>query len=126
VAVGSEAVTERWCSEIPALSTDPKSDLTGRTNDEDRVNRVRAGYCEAFMRLPGVVSFGMTRLSAWSRRMGEEAPASDKLLDFAISVGVVDESGLPAGPLFIEGVPVVVRVVGLPRRVATDATVVQG
>jgi hypothetical protein len=108
------------------LSGDPTSDLTGRANDQRRVDRARARHCEAFMRLPGVVSFGMTRLSVWSRRGRLEEPPSAGLLDFALIVGVLDDSYLPRGPLFVEGVPVVVHVAGLPRRVAASATVIQG
>ena len=111
-----DAVTELWCSMIPPLSRDPQSDLTGRANDHDRVDEVRSRYCETFMGLPGVVSFGMTRLSVWQRRQGTEPAASAPVLDFALSVGVLDDRRLPLEPLFLEGVPLVARAVRLPRR----------
>jgi hypothetical protein len=120
------AVSDLWCSEIPGLSSDRASDLTGRANDDQRVDAVRARYCRAFMRLPGVVSFGKTRLSVWSRRMGAQAPVSAGVLDGALIVGVLDDSYLPGEPLFIEGVPVVVRVTGRPRRVGTTSQSAQG
>jgi hypothetical protein len=115
-----------WCSEIPELSSDPVGDLTGRTNDGRRVDGVRARYCVVFMGLPGVVSFGMTRLSVWSSRAGVHAPAFPEVLDWALSVGVLDDSYLPGGPLFVEGVAVVVRVTGRGRRVVTASPSVQG
>jgi hypothetical protein len=117
---GRVEVTALWRDRIPALSTDAASDLTGVANDEARVDRIRERYCSDFMAVPGVVSFGMTKLWVWAQRRGEEPSESRGVLDGALSVGVREVASLPRGPLFVEGVPVVVRVVGVPRRVSTQ------
>jgi hypothetical protein len=117
---GRADVTALWCARIFALSTDAASDLTGVANDEARVDRIRERYCSDFLALPGVVSFGMTKLWVWAQGRGEEPSGSRGLLDGALSVGVRDVASLPQGPLFVEGVPLVVRVIGVPRRVSTQ------
>jgi hypothetical protein len=117
---GRAEVTALWRDRIPAVSTDAPSDLTGVANDEARVDRIRERYCSDFMAVPGVVSFGMTKLWVWAQRRGEEASESRGALDGALSVGVREVASLPRGALFLEGVPVVVRVVGVPRRVSTE------
>ena len=67
---GRAEVTGLWRARIPALSSDIASDLTGVENDEARVDRIRERYCSDFMALPGVVSFGMTKLWVWAERRG--------------------------------------------------------
>jgi hypothetical protein len=119
---GRTDVAALWRARIPALSTDAASDLTGVANDEVRVDRTRERYCSEFMALPGVVSFGMTKLRVWAQRLGDEPSEPRGVLDGALSVGVRDGASLPRGPLFVEGVPVVVRIVGVPRRVSTGGS----
>ena len=55
-----------------------------------------------------------------AQRRDEEASESRGALDGALSVGVREVASLPRGALFLEGVPVVVRVVGVPRRASTE------
>jgi len=114
---GRTEVTALWRARIPTLSPGAASDLTGVANDEARVDRIRERYCSDFLALPGVVSFGMTKLA---RCRGEEPPERSGVLDGALSVGVRQAASLPRGPLFIDGVPIVVRIVGMPRRVPTE------
>ena len=117
---GRVEVTALWRHRIPPLSTDAASDLTGVANDDARVDRIREQYCSDSMAVPGVVSFGMTKLSVWAQHRGDEPSESRGVLDGALSVGVRDAASLPRGPLFVEGVPVVARVVGVPRRVSPE------
>ena len=86
--------------------------------------RSAQGIARSSWLCPGVVTFGMTSLWVWARREGEERSGLCGVLDGALFVGVRDES---RGQLFVEGVPVLVRVVGLPRRLAaTRSAVAQG
>jgi hypothetical protein len=117
---GQAEVTALWRARILGLSTDAASDLPGAANDDARVDRIRERYCSDFMALPGVVSSGMTRLWVWAEHRGEESSESRGVLDGALSVGVLDVKSLPRGLWFVEGVPVVARVVGVPRRVSTE------
>jgi len=121
-SAGRAEVMALWRARIPALSTDGSSDLTGVANDEARVARIRERYCSDFMTLPGVVSFGMTKLWVWAQRWGEQPSERRGVLDGALSVGVREVASLPRGPLLVEGVPVVVRIVGVPRRVSTGGS----
>jgi hypothetical protein len=107
-------VADEWCTRIRALRASPAPDVVGRANDNARVDAIRAKYREQFMRLPGVVMFGMTTMSTTS----ESHANTSRLADGALVVGVVDESFVPERPLYIEGVAIVVEVTGQPHRVA--------
>ena len=110
--VAKARVTDLWCSAVPALAKKQTTDLTGRVNDQDRVDEVRERYSDALVRLPGVVALGTTRLSVWSKDRTEDQPASSDAHDHAIFVGVEDGSDVPELPLFLEDVPIVVDVTG--------------
>lgn len=105
-------VTDLWCSAVPALAKNQAAELTGRVNDQAQVDEVRERYCDALARLPGVVALGTTRLSVWSEDRKEELPSSSHAPDHAIFVGVEEESDVPEFSLFLEDVPIVVRVTG--------------
>lgn len=115
-----------WRARIRGLSTDPASDLSGVANDEARVRSNWDRHRAEFMGVPGVVSFGITGLGLWAPLRGDERFGTRGVLDGALSVGVRDVESLPRGPLFVEGVPVVVRVVGVPRRVSTGRLRAEG
>src|ERR1700728_1905513 len=104
-SAGRAEVTALWRARIPALSTDTDSDLTGVANDEARVDRIWERHCSDFMALPGVVSFGKTKLRVWAQHCGEQPSERRGVLDGALSVGVREVGSLPRGPLFVEGVP---------------------
>jgi hypothetical protein len=125
---------------LPALSTDPASDLTGRANGHERVLGVLERHRRELQSLvPNGAGTGMTRLSCWSPAARDDRPdlthAGDfalsrgvpsglssldipedhatgwAALDYAVSVSVPDETHLPWGPLYLDGVPVVVRII---------------
>ena len=145
-AEGRPEVTARWCLVLPALSTDPASDLTGRANGPERVRDVLHRYRRELQSLvPYGAGTGMTRLSCWSPALRDDRPDLTRAGDFALSVGIpsdispppspedraagwaaVDyaltvsvhhESQLPRGPLYLDGVPLVIRITR-PRSVA--------
>jgi len=134
--IGCAGFTARWRALIPALSSDPGETLTGIANDYERVHEIAERFRPEFTRLvPGGVGFGITGLSVWSPWNGEELSGARRGLGFVLSVGVLSvlstwkegdddgareardhalfvgvphESHLPRGPLFIEGVPLVI------------------
>ena len=137
-AAGSDEVTARWCALIPALSSDVADDLTGQANSKERVAEIRHRYRSELDRLHAEhVWFGITVLSLWSPDTYEDSPefvngsyfalsvgfpsglapwsaevAADvpTSLDYALCAHVPGPSQLPRGPLFLEGVPLVVRI----------------
>ncbi|HWH12191.1 MAG TPA: hypothetical protein VG165_13770 [Solirubrobacteraceae bacterium] len=137
-AVGSDEVTARWRALIPALSSDIHDDLTGRANSKERVAEIRYRYRSDLDRLHAEhVRFGITVLSLWSPDTYEDSPEFVNGDYFALSVGVPSglapwsaevaenvpisldyalcahvpgPAQLPRGPLFLEGVPLVVRI----------------
>jgi hypothetical protein len=136
-AAGRSEVTARWCSLFPALSTDPEDDLTGLENDYERVKAVLDRYRSELQRLvPTGAGTGITGLCVWSPVSRDDRPdltsaddfrlsvgvpsglspwtdpaVAPAALDCALSVAVPDESQLPQGPLFLEGVPLVVGII---------------
>jgi hypothetical protein len=135
--VGDAEMTEYWRSVIPALSVDSGDDQTDVANDRRRVASVRQLYALDLKHLTqtqrsrGFVTSSLTRISDWSQLTPEErhtsrpnSPfvlcrgvpsglssadrSSDDGLDFALLVSVPPPF-LPAGPLFLDGVPVVVH-----------------
>jgi hypothetical protein len=124
---------------MPALSTEVDSDLTGSANGYERVRAILGQYRQELQALvPEGLGTGITRLCCWApasrterpdlTRSGdfalcvgvpsglspfdpEEPPIGQVALDYAIAVTVSDESQLPRGPLFLEGVPLVVRII---------------
>ena len=103
-------VTALWCSLLPALTGTQSP--TGRANDQARVDGVRERYSRELMGLPGVIALGTTRLSARSQTGKAPPPPSSQADDHAIFIGVEDESYAPEARLFLEGLPIVVRVTG--------------
>ncbi|MDQ6806168.1 MAG: hypothetical protein M3065_14690 [Actinomycetota bacterium] len=136
--VGSAEMTEHWRSVIPAISVEPVGGHGDVANDHGRASRVRQRYVLELKHLTetqrsrGFVSTGLTRISDWSPLTDEErittrpgspfalcrgipsglssevAPGSSDGRDFAILVSVPPPF-LPAGPLRLNGVPLVIR-----------------
>jgi hypothetical protein len=137
-AVGEANMTEYWRSVVPALSVDPDDDQTGLANDQRRAARVRQRYALELKHLARTeggrswVASDLTRIADWSPLTEEERqlgrPHSPFVLcrgvpsgllatasiggvgdlDFAILVSVPPEF-LPAGPLILDGVALVIR-----------------
>jgi hypothetical protein len=138
-AEGRSEVTARWCLAIPAFSTDPASDLTGRANRYQRVQGILGRYRRELSRLvPTGAGAGITRLSCRSPASRDDRPDLTHAngfalsagvpsglppsvpedhetcwaaLDYALMVMVPDESHLPRGAVFLQGVPLVVRII---------------
>jgi hypothetical protein len=136
--VGDAEMTEYWRSVVPALSADPADDQTDVENDRQRVASVRQRYVLELKHLTrtersrGFVTSRLTRVSDWSPLTDEERHArradspfalcqgipsglrlaadrrSDDGRDFAILVSVPPPF-LPAGPLVLDGIPLVVH-----------------
>ncbi len=114
----SEEIAEEWCCAIPAISKSSREDVARHGTDRARVGEVWDRYREQVMHLPGVVEFRRTRLAIWAEATAQErADTSQPRRDHALYVGVLDNGHQPSGPLLLEGVPLVVRVTGKPRRV---------
>jgi hypothetical protein len=136
-AEGRLEVAVAWCALLPQLSTDFADDLTGIANDYERASEILERYRARLAGLcPNGVGTGLTGLSVWSPLSACERSAGRRLLfglsrgvpsglspstgeesnrvqlDFALLISVRDESDLPRGPLFLEGVPLVVHVHG--------------
>jgi hypothetical protein len=120
----------------PQLSTDSADDLTGIANDYDRAKEILERYRARLAGpAPDGVCTGLTALSVGSALSASERSAgrgplfaqsrgvrsglspwtgeepTRVQLDTALFIGVSDESYLARGPLFLEGVPLVVHVV---------------
>jgi hypothetical protein len=102
---------------MPSLSSDPTTDLTGSANTAVRVRRVvdRVGIT-MLHRCPGVVAVGVGNLRV-ERALAERTrlpPGSvrpqDK--DYILSVGLRSASDAPSGPLFLDGVRLLLTVTG--------------
>jgi hypothetical protein len=136
--LGDGEMTEYWQSVVPALSADPADDQTDVENDRQRAVSVRQRYVLELKHLTrtersrGFVTSRVTRISDWSPLTDEErhatradspfalcrgVPSGLRLdadrrsgdgLDFAIRVSVPPPF-LPAGPLVLDGVPLVVH-----------------
>jgi hypothetical protein len=136
--LGDPEMTEHWRSVLPALSVDAADDQTGSENDRHRVASMRRRYALELKHLTqsahsrGFVTSAVTRISDWSPLTEQERrdtradspfalcrgiPSglrphddrdSDDDLDFAILVSVPPPF-LPAGPLVLDGVPLVVH-----------------
>jgi hypothetical protein len=109
----SDDPTANWLRNVPALARTPSTASLGEIT-EDRVAELHRRYCSALMDLPGVVTCGIGReppMRDAGDRGGER---------YVLRIGVL-RGHAPSGPLFIEEVPVVVRVVGQPHRVLRDA-----
>jgi hypothetical protein len=135
---GDVEMTEYWRSVLPALSVGSADDQTGIANDLRRAAGVRQRYMLELKHLArreggsAFVRSGLTRISDWSPLTSEERKTwrpdspfalcrgvpsglsgrastdSEADLDFALLVSVPPPF-LPAGPLFLDGVPVVVH-----------------
>jgi hypothetical protein len=136
--LGDLEMTEHWRSVVPALSTDAAGDQTSVENDRHHVETVRQRYALELKHLTqtersrGFVISRVTRISDWSPLTDQERadtradsafalcrgvpsglrPPEDRRLDddldFAIVVSVPPPF-LPAGPLILDGVPLVVH-----------------
>jgi len=136
--LGDAEMTEYWRSVVPMLSADPADDRTDVENERQRVAGVRQRYVLELKHLTqtersrGFVTSRLTRISDWSPLTDEERHAtradspfalcrgvpsglhvdadcrSEDGLDFAILVSVPPPF-LPAGPLVLDGVPLVVH-----------------
>jgi hypothetical protein len=136
--LGDPKMTEHWRSVVPALSTHAGNDQTGVDNDLHHAVIVRRRYALELKHLTrtersrGFVTSRLTRISDWSRLTDKErhtgraespfalcrgVPSglrldtdsrSEEALDFAILVSVPPPF-LPAGPLMLDGVPLVVH-----------------
>lgn len=136
--LGDLEMTEHWRSVVPALSTDAAGDQTSVENDRHCVETVRRRYALELKHLTqtersrGFVVSRLTRIADWSpltdhERAGTRADSAfalcrgvpsglrrpedrrlDDDLDFAILVSVPPPF-LPAGPLILDGVPLVVH-----------------
>jgi hypothetical protein len=137
-AEGRAEVTARWRRLIPALSSEPGDDLTGRANSLERVRAIKVRYRADLERLlPERIHFSISLLSLWSAASYEDRPdfveddrfalsvgapsglapwspelaaGAARALDYALCANVPDKEHLPSGPLFLEGVPLVVRI----------------
>jgi hypothetical protein len=134
---GDAEMTEYWRSVVPALSVNTTDDQTDIGNDLRRTAEVRQRYMlelKHLARRQGGTSFarsGLTRLSDWSPLTSEERRTArpdspfalcrgvpsglsgtsaplEADLDFALLVSVPPPF-LPAGPLFLDGVPLVIH-----------------
>jgi hypothetical protein len=105
---------ELWRAALPALTTRDDCDLSSARSSYERVVGVHEEYCGQILALPEVVGCGITRLSASTGGSGISAAEA---LDYAISVRVDAQFAMPERPIFLDGVPVVIRARGLPRRV---------
>jgi hypothetical protein len=71
---------------LPALSTDPASDLTGRANGHERVLGVLERHRRELQSLvPNGAGTGMTRLSCWSPAARDDRPDLTHAGDCALS-----------------------------------------
>jgi hypothetical protein len=103
-----------WCPQIPELTADRKTDLTGKANTYSRVAAINGRYGSSILRrCRGVVGVGVSTyrvLRQRKRNLGPPARATET--DYVLLVNVKAASDLPDGPLFLEGVPLVFRVSG--------------
>jgi hypothetical protein len=95
-----------WCTALPALTSDPSGDLTGKANTEARVLSVRAAHevDQVLMRCPGVVSVGMTLapiaehmaagdFSTWAANNLKPAKGDER--DWVFTIGTMKPEHMP-------------------------------
>ncbi len=86
--------------------------------EETRAQAVRDQYGPLIMSMPGVVSVGVTDLDRLGESLAEKLwPKSRGVGGYALAVGVRSTDDVPDVPLVLNGVPILVRAVGEPRRV---------
>ena len=100
-------MTAGWDDALPGLSHDPDDDLTGKANDYERVRDVQQRYGDALMRMPGVHGHGLTRVAVVRGSAGTASSA--ETADWVISVHVLPGAAAPTPPVFLDGVPLIVR-----------------
>lgn len=123
-----------------AVTAEPTSDLSDTANSYHREQEILKRYRGELQGLvPMGAGTGITRLSCWSPAsptdrpeltqaedfalslgipsglsplLAPESPATGReALDYAVAITVPGESDLPRGPLYLEGVPLVVRII---------------
>ena len=100
-----------WCDAVPALTTDSRTDRTGKANTYRRVLRVHDRYAMTLLdNCPGVTSVGIgkTRPSA-AVNNPKFPPArakrlSDREPDHVLGVGLLAEDDRPDQDLYLNGV----------------------
>ena len=109
-ASSSEPPVEAWRSALPALTTDRRTDLTGKANTFQRVRRIQARYADAIMRCPGVQGHGIGKVKGSKAVHDPDIPperakrVSDGENDYLISIHLLSRRHRPGRPLFLEGV----------------------
>ena len=91
-----------WCPALEALTTDRRTDLTGRANTLQRVRHVKNRHSRRLARCPGVVGFGIGKKTGG-------LPADQ---DHLISIFLVASRHRPRDPLFLDGVPIHFKITG--------------
>lgn len=134
---GSAEMTEYWRRVVPALSVRTDEDRSDVDNDRWRVRLVRERYALELKHIGAsgnlkLATSRLTRLCEWSALTPQERSTGrrdspfalcrgvpsglsfqahtqpQEGLDFAVLISVPPEL-LPSGPLFLEGVPIVVQ-----------------
>ena len=108
---GPEGAADEWCAAVPALTTDPRSDLTGEANTLQRVRRIKERYEGAIMdSCPGVTGIGIGKVEGSEAVHDPEVPPerakriSNAENDHLISILLLSSRDRPKRPLFLDGV----------------------
>jgi hypothetical protein len=114
---------DAWCSALPALTTDRRTDLTGKANTFQRVQAVQERYGDALLRCPGVTGHGIGKVKD-SKAVNDPAVPPERAAtishaekDHLISVCLLSRRHRPERHLFLEGVRLEFDVTGRARTV---------
>ncbi len=119
IGCGSSPVAEAWCSAVSSLTTDWRSDLTGKANTFERVQRIKDRHAETIMdQCPGVTGIGVGKVKG-SKAVNDPDVSperarrmSDAEKDHLISILLLSRPHRPERPLFLEGVHLRFKVTG--------------
>jgi hypothetical protein len=117
-------VAKTWCSGLPALTTNRRTDLTGKANTFQRVQRIKDRHAKAIVeRCPDVTGIGIGKMKGSKLVNDPDVPperakrVSDAEKDHLISIFLLSRRHRPERPLFLEGVRLRFEVTG-PIRLA--------
>ena len=107
-------VASAYCAAIKGLTEDAAGDLTGRANDEARVQGVMASHLDEVRTCPGVSGMDMSIAAFADSELGERADFPDVRpgdvgANFVLRLFVRERRYVPAkNPLYLDGVRVYV------------------
>lgn len=114
-----ERATDRWCLAVRELTTIRSTDLTGKANTFQRVQRIKDRHVEAIMeQCPGVTGMGIGKVNGSTVLNDPDVSperakrASDAEKDHLISIHLLSQRDRPERPLFLEGVRLQFTVTG--------------